>query len=103
MKVITKRIILFSILHFIMLLLCITISFSLGMDRFETGIVKETLLEDVARNLSGILGFPGMYIFTALPRKDLSSIIQWLFVISNSILWGVVLSYVYTQLRRTKE
>jgi len=89
MKTITRRIIAFSILHLIVLLTSIVVFFGLGMDRFDTGILKETPLESVTGFLSDILGFPGMYLWSACASKNLSNIIEWLVFIGNSILYSI--------------
>jgi len=72
------------------------VSISLRIDRFDTGIAKETLFESVTETISDILGFPGLYLWTLWASKNLSNIIEWLVFIGNSMIWGIVLAYFYT-------
>ncbi len=45
MNIFTKRILAFSVLHFTVLLTSIVVNFSLGMSRFDSPEMKESLLE----------------------------------------------------------
>ncbi len=99
MKSIIKKVITFSMLHLIILLLCIIESFSLAMDRLDTG-EQATILESITSTLSAILGFPGIYLWTPWASKNLSNIIEWLVLIGNSILWGILLAYAYTFIKQ---
>lgn len=94
-----KKIVVFSILHLTVLLLCITVSFSLGLDHFDTG-EQATLLESITSTLSAIFSFPGTYLWTPWASKNLSNIIEWLVFIGNSILWGILLAYIYTFIKQ---
>lgn len=100
MKAFLKYVIIFSLLHLVLLLTSILVSYTLGIDRFENGIVDESALESVTGTLSGILGFPGTYLWTPWATKNLSNFIEWFVFAANSVVWGIVLAYLYAFIKK---
>jgi hypothetical protein len=75
------------IAHLVLAVASILISFSLVMERFDSG-GDASQFEVLATALSNILLSPMSF----LSIKGLSSLLQWAIVLGNSILWGAVLT-----------
>ncbi len=100
MKIIIKRTLIFSCIHFTVLITCLITSFSLGMSRFDTGDGNETIIETVTGTITNILIVPANYLWTPWASKNLSNIVEWILFLSNSLLWGYVAAFMYSKFKK---
>ena len=100
MKITIKRTITFSCIHFTVLIICFITSFSLGMSRFDAGDMNENIIETVTGVITNILIIPANYLWTPWASKNLPNFIEWILFLSNSILWGYVVAFVYSKLKK---
>jgi len=80
------------------LLLVMSVTFSLGMSRFDTGETKMGMIERISEVCVYILGFPIVSAFLALPTKGIPDFIEWISLFMNSAIWGVALSILFFRL-----
>ena len=100
MKNITKRTIVFSCIHFTVLTICLITSFSLGMSRFDTGDMNESIIEIVTGAITNTLIVPANYLWTPWASKNLPDFIEWILFLSNSVLWGYVVAFTYSKIKK---
>ncbi|MCI0332637.1 MAG: hypothetical protein L0228_05380 [Planctomycetes bacterium] len=75
-----------SVLHFIAGFIAFSISFSLGMDRFDDG-GDPSFIEKLSNIAVNILWFPAWLVADAVNlHNDLA---EWALVIGNSVIWGI--------------
>jgi hypothetical protein len=82
-----------------------SVTFSLGMSRFDTGETKMGIIERISEVCVYILGFPIVSAFLALPTKGIPDFIEWISFFMNSAIWGVALTMLFFRLtnRPTKK
>ena len=100
MNIQTKRSLGFGFAHLFILIVCLIISFSLGMERFDTGEMDKTPIEFVTGSVTNILIVPGVYLWTPWASRNLPNIFEWLLFIGNSGLWGVTFAFVYGKIKK---
>lgn len=83
-------IIVFLVLHFILERVLFLISFSAGMNQFDTGR-KSTILENLIDGAIAVLQFPIMTIaLVILPTDLLPGISGYVILLLNSVVWGII-------------
>lgn len=100
MNIQIKRAVGFSIAHFLVLAVCFITAFTLSMERFDKGDVNESAVEYMTGSLANTLMAPVMYIWTSWASKNLHNAFEWILLIANSALWGVVLAYVFDKVKK---
>jgi hypothetical protein len=101
-RTITIQTIVFAIIHLAILATCFSISFSLGMERFDTGVVEESTSESIANLITMLLSLPGHLLWTSWASKNLPNIFEWALVIINSLLWGYCLGAIFRCIKNKK-
>jgi hypothetical protein len=100
MNIITKQSICFSVLHLLIMLSCLAISFSLGMERFDVGQLEPKIIEKATNIVANLLMAPAKYLWTSWASKNLPNIVEWALLLTNSLLWGTVIAFIYQKLKR---
>jgi len=95
----TKRILLFAAIHFAVLAITFTVSFSRSMARFDDGI-PATLIESLLDRIVDLLAAPIFWIAEPRITGDMGTVVEWLIIALNSLLWGSAIEYVYIRIRR---
>ena len=93
-----KRILIFSLIHIVILVILFVISFSAGMDAFD-GKKEITTFESIAGYLTEILMSPIFLLWNSWASKNIHNLIENLLVVCNSVLWGVVIEYIYVKFK----
>ena len=97
-----KRILFISLVHFGILVVFFLISFSAGMDEFD-GKREITGFERLSGIITEILMSPVGLLWNSWASKNIHDVIENILFISNSVIWGVSIEYLYNKyLFRTK-
>lgn len=101
MNIYVKRTVIFGIIHLLVLAMCFLAAFTLSMERFDTGNASQSTAEYITGLVTNILMAPGKYVWTSWSSKNLHNAFEWLLVIVNSGLWGMVLAILYTKIKKS--
>jgi len=91
-----KPIILIAMVHFIISHVLFIWSFGLGMARFDKG-QPATALERIAEGVANVLDFPITLLVNQLPPTWLSGLVGYIPDVVNSLIWGLVVWFVYSR------
>ena len=80
--------------HLTVALLSLAVAFSMGMDRFDSGLENDGgALEATASVLANALSQPGISIYSAIfVGRAGPWLLQWCVLVLNSLLWGGALA-----------
>jgi hypothetical protein len=92
-----------ALVHFVACFIFFSISFGASMRSFDSGL-PPTLSDKIFGALFAILSFPIATIAMSIPSggRVLRGVLGWIPFISNSVLWGIGLSWLigkYVQIR----
>jgi hypothetical protein len=90
-------------LHLLLTFGAVMVSFSYGMARFENPELEPSLAEQVFAVLAAVLPQPLLVVRRVLPLSLASSLLEWLGLTLNSLLWGFVLVSLWYSLRRFRQ
>ena len=89
----------FAVAHFLIALGALLASYSLGMARFDSaGVVEPSVVERLSVGLTDALFQPAVALLDASGPGSHSSVVQWVAVACNSVLWGFALAVVVWRL-----
>ncbi len=85
----------FGAVHFVVALGSLAVAFSMGMERFDSGLADDGgALEATASALANALSQPGISIYSAIfVGRAGPWLLQWCIVVLNSLLWGAALAW----------
>lgn len=90
-----------AVIHLVVSLGSLATSYTLGMSRFDAPkFLEPSAIERVATGASDVLFQPAMSIVRVLGPGPHSSLVQWLALGCNSLLWGLVLALMFWRLTR---
>ena len=98
MKKSVKKIIYFSVAHALLSFICVIVA--LDFSAIDTGVAEKDLLSDIAGIIGSILLSPGRFLWNSWASNNLPNILEWFVFIGNSVLWGIILAFVYDKLRK---
>ena len=93
-----KRILLFAILHLVITFGCLIVSFSASMQHFDD-LKEPAWFENALSYTADVLMLPLRLIWTSWMSKHLHSSIEWLLFLSNSLLWGLAIEFLYLKIK----
>ena len=96
-----KRILVFSVLHLVITFGCVMFSFGAGMDRFDNPR-DPTLIEKAFEYITQILMSPLYWLWTPWMSKNVHNSIEWILLLLNSGLWGLVIEHFYSKFKLRK-
>jgi len=70
------------------------------MSRFDTGDMNESIIEIVTGAITNTLIVPANYLWTPWASKNLPDFIEWILFLSNSVLWGYVVAFMYSKIKK---
>lgn len=84
----------FGAAHLTVALVSLAIAFSMGMERFDSGLADDRgALETTASVLANALSQPGISIYSAIfVGRAGPWLLQWCVLVLNSLLWGGALA-----------
>ena len=100
MKLNKKRIVIFSFVQLLALVVFFGISFSAGMDAFD-GKREITKFDEFSGFITEVLMSPAFLLWNSWASKNVPNIIENLLVILNSILWGTIIEFFYSKYRNS--
>ena len=87
----------FASFHLVITLVSILISTILTMNRFDTPEKYEnTFFQEIVSVLADLLTFPVSFLHSSF------WIVDWLLIIGNSIIWGIIITGGYLLIKRKK-
>lgn len=91
----------FAAIHLVAAVGSLLLGFSLGMARFDhPETIARSYAEATSSRLAEVLFEPGQMLYRALHAgSSAPALVQWLYVILNSALWGLVLAAAVLWLR----
>jgi len=95
---IIKLALLFTVLHAILAMVALTLSFSKGMARFDSPQLPETYAESAVSHVADMMFQPMMFIWEVAAIRDTSTAVEWFAFLLNSAFWGIALSVFVTWL-----
>ena len=99
MKLSKKRIIIFSLIHVVILLILLVVSFTASMDAFD-GKKEIKAFESLAGNITEFLMSPLFLLWNSWASKNIHNSIENILFFCNSVLWGVTIEYVYVKFKK---
>ncbi|MDB5943185.1 MAG: hypothetical protein JWQ13_2751 [Ramlibacter sp.] len=91
----------FSVIHLVAAAASLLFGFSLAMGRFDSPGMAPGHAEATSSGLAAFLLQPGQAIYSALHAgSSASAMVQWLSLVLNSALWGLVLAAAVMWLRQ---
>lgn len=93
-KRIIITVVILTVVHFILAIGSVMISFGSGMEAFDNPDYKPSMIERIADPLAGILMQPGMSLWTPWMSKKMPDVVEWGLCLFNSLLWGIVLDVI---------
>ena len=84
--------IILAVVHFILSIVTIGVSFVSGMDSFDNPDYRPSGVEKIFKIVAYILILPLYLIWSPLMSKHLPDIVEWILFLSNSLLWGFVIA-----------
>lgn len=76
-KEMVKKILVFSVSHFFVLLICFSISFALGMSRLDAVDENISSLETFTFSASEVLLMPALLLIREMGGINFSNMVQW--------------------------
>jgi len=70
------------------------------MSKFDTGEVNESIIELVTEAIANILIVPANYLWTSWASKNLPNSVEWILFLSNSLLWGYIVAFMYSKFKK---
>jgi len=93
-----KRIIITSlviaVIHLVFSIGSVAIAFGAGMEAFDNPDYKYSAFERIADQLARVLMQPGMFFWTPWMSRNMPDAVEWLSVVVNSLLWGLVIAVI---------
>ncbi len=96
-----KRILVFAALHFAALAATFTLSFSSQMARFEDGS-PATAFDSALSSIVNILATPMVWFWNSSISGAMGTMMEWLMIGLNSLIWGCLIEVIYRQFRQTR-
>jgi len=72
---------------------------SLATDRARTEGADQSRVESTFALVVKVLSTPGRIIKNTWPSQIGSGFVEWVLFVGNSLIWGVVLAFVYTKVK----
>jgi hypothetical protein len=80
----------FTLIHGIVTITSIGVAFSAGMARFDHPEVRTTFLERICELTANVLMQPAGRVVDAVNVAPRSSLLEWIIVVFNSLVWGAM-------------
>ncbi len=93
-----KRIIIMAALlaaiHLVLAVGSVMIAYRGGMEAFDNPDYKPSGIVRVADKLAGVLVQPAGSLWTPWMSKNMPAVVEWAFVLGNSLLWGLAFAII---------